>query len=67
MARFRSPTANDGYVDTYTPSTGHNACLPESSRWIEPADTGCPTAPLHPNATGEQGMADAIVQAIRWD
>jgi hypothetical protein len=31
------------------------------------ADTGCPTAPLHPNAVGEQGMADAIVQAIRWD
>ena len=44
---------------------GHDACTPEASRWIEPLIPAAPAAPLHPNAVGEQGMADAIVQAIK--
>ena len=56
---------DDGYIDAYTPSVGHDACSPEASRWIEPLIPAAPAAPLHPNAVGEQGMADAIVQAIK--
>lgn len=56
--------AGDGYVDTYTPSSGHNACSAETSRWIEPLPPASSAAPPHPNAAGEQGMADAVLQAI---
>jgi len=56
--------AGDGYVDTYTPSVGHDACEAPASRWIEPLVPASPAAPLHPNAVGEQGMATAIADAI---
>ena len=65
MLQQNARAAGDGYVDTYTPSVGHDACTPEASRWIEPLIPAAPAAPLHPNAVGEQGMADAIVQAIK--
>ncbi len=57
--------AGDGYIDTYTPSEGHDACSAPASRWLEPLLPSAPAAPLHPNAVGERGMADAIVQAIK--
>jgi lysophospholipase L1-like esterase len=56
--------AGDGYVDTYTPSEGHDACSAPGSRWLEPLLTPAPAAPLHPNAAGERGMADAVVEAV---
>jgi lysophospholipase L1-like esterase len=65
MLRQNARTAGDGYVDTYTPSVGHDACTPEAGRWIEPLIPAAPAAPLHPNAVGEEGMADAVVQAIK--
>lgn len=52
------------YVDTYTPSATHNACTPESSRWIEPVSPSAPAAPVHPNAAGEAGMATAVRSAL---
>ena len=55
---------NATYVDTYTPSIGHDACSAPDIRWIEPLAPASPAAPLHPNARGEQGMADAVVRAI---
>jgi len=67
MLQQDARAAGDGYVDTYAPSMGHSACSPEASRWIEPLIPASPAAPMHPNAVGEQGMADAIVQAIRWN
>jgi lysophospholipase L1-like esterase len=57
-------TAGDGYVDTYTPSQGHDACSAPASRWLEPLLTSGPAAPLHPNAAGEREMADAVVEAV---
>ena len=56
--------AGDGYVDTYTPSQGHDACSAPASRWLEPLLTSGPAAPLHPNAAGEREMADAVVEAV---
>jgi len=56
--------AGDGYVDTYTPSRGHDACSAPASRWLEPLLTSGAAAPLHPNATGEREMADAVVEAV---
>ena len=57
----------DGYVDTYRPSEGHDACSVPPSRWIEPLIPDATAAPLHPNAVGEQGMADAIIAAVKTD
>ena len=57
--------AGDGYVDTYAPSQGHDACSAPASRWLEPLLTSAAAAPLHPNGAGERGMADAVVEAVK--
>ncbi|MCK8681615.1 SGNH/GDSL hydrolase family protein [Streptomyces lichenis] len=51
------------YVDTYTPSIGHDACKPAGTRWMEPLFTSA-AAPFHPNAAGERAMADAVHQVL---
>lgn len=49
------------YLDTYTPSLNHNACTPESVRWIEPIFfPESPAALVHPNARGMQGVANLL-------
>lgn len=45
------------FVDTYTPSIGHDACQAPDVRWVEPVVPVNPAAPIHPNAAGMQGMA----------
>jgi lysophospholipase L1-like esterase len=65
VLREAAHAAGDGYVDTYTPSEGHDACSAPGSRWLEPLLTSAPAAPLHPNAAGEQGMADSVVEAVK--
>lgn len=52
------------YVDTYTPSIGHDACQLPTVRWIEPVVPVNPAAPIHPNAAGMQGMAQAVLAAV---
>ena len=63
--RRDAEAAGAGYVETYTPSLGHDACSVPASRWIEPLLPASPAAPMHPNAVGEQGMAAAIAHAIK--
>ncbi|MCL2584504.1 MAG: SGNH/GDSL hydrolase family protein [Streptosporangiales bacterium] len=53
------------FVDTYGPSIGHDACQPESVRWVEPAVPSSPAAFVHPNAAGEAAMASMVEEAIR--
>jgi lysophospholipase L1-like esterase len=65
MLRQEAQAAGDGYIDTYTPSQGHDACASPTSRWIEPLIPDAPAAPLHPDAAGEQSMADVIARAIK--
>ncbi|MGD0811896.1 MAG: SGNH/GDSL hydrolase family protein [Acidimicrobiales bacterium] len=48
------------FVDTYTPSEGHNACTAESTRWVEPIVPASPADPVHPNANGEAAMASEL-------
>ncbi|MEY9968430.1 lysophospholipase L1-like esterase [Streptacidiphilus sp. MAP12-16] len=50
------------YVDTLTPPRGHDAC--SADPWIEGALPSQPAVPFHPNATGEQVMADAVLAAV---
>jgi lysophospholipase L1-like esterase len=54
------------YVDTFTPSIGHDACQSEATRWVEPLVPGTTEAvPNHPNARGEAADARALVAALR--
>ncbi|MEU4173025.1 SGNH/GDSL hydrolase family protein [Streptomyces sp. NPDC026665] len=65
MLAREARAAGARYVDTYTPSIGHDMCQPEGKRWIEPLVTAPPVAPAHPNAQGEQAMAAAVDRALR--
>ncbi|MCX4903965.1 SGNH/GDSL hydrolase family protein [Streptomyces sp. NBC_00878] len=53
------------YVDTYTPTIGHDMCKPTGERWIEPLVVAAPAAGSHPNAQGRQAMATAVQRALR--
>jgi lysophospholipase L1-like esterase len=64
MLRGQAAAAGDGYVDTYTPSIGHDACTASAVRWIEPLIPDAPAAPMHPNAAGQQAIAAAVERAI---
>ncbi|MGG2464123.1 SGNH/GDSL hydrolase family protein [Streptomyces sp. RGM 3693] len=50
------------YVDTLGPTKGHDSC--SASPWIEGLVPTSPAAPLHPNATGERAMAQAVLRAL---
>ncbi|MFI6333484.1 SGNH/GDSL hydrolase family protein [Streptomyces sp. NPDC050535] len=63
--RDRAQAAGAGYADTYTPSTGHDACSALRTRWVEPLLPASPAAPVHPNERGERGMADAVLRTLR--
>ena len=52
------------YVDTYTPSEGHDACAPATVRWMEPLVAPINAYPVHPNATGEAALARETLAAI---
>ncbi|MBN9793141.1 SGNH/GDSL hydrolase family protein [Pseudonocardia sp. TMWB2A] len=47
------------YVDTYTPTIGHDACTLPGVKWVEGLVPTSPAAPVHPNAQGMRAMAAA--------
>jgi hypothetical protein len=52
------------FVDMKPSSTGHDACEPIGTRWIEPAAMPINAFPVHPNYEGEGAMAaQTLVQA----
>ncbi|MEV8530884.1 SGNH/GDSL hydrolase family protein [Streptomyces sp. NPDC051211] len=53
------------YVDTYTPTIGHDICQEPEDRWIEGIIPREPAVPIHPNARGERAMAEATLAALR--
>ena len=57
--------ANDAqYVDTYTPTIGHDVCKLPGTKWIEGIVPLASAAPFHPNAQGEAAMAAAVESAL---
>lgn len=52
------------YVDTYTPSAGHDECSGPTNRWMEPLVAPVNALPIHPNATGEAHLASETLAAI---
>jgi hypothetical protein len=53
------------YVDTYTPSIGHDACQLPTVRWVEPVAPAADAAPVHPNRLGMEATARAVEAAMR--
>jgi lysophospholipase L1-like esterase len=65
MLAAAAGAAGDTFVNTYTPTIGHDFCQPESTRDVEGLIPGSLALPFHPNARGQQAMAAAVLAAIR--
>ncbi|MGV4981176.1 SGNH/GDSL hydrolase family protein [Streptomyces sp. NRAIS4] len=52
------------YVDFSKVSEGHDACQAVGTRWIEPLLFGQNIVPVHPNALGEQRMAERTMSVL---
>ena len=52
------------FIDTYTPSIGHDVCRPAGVRWIEPFVSG---QPIHPGVAGATAQGEIVGAAIGDD
>ena len=52
------------FVDTYTPTIGHDFCQPESVRDVEGLVPGSLALPFHPNARGQAAIAAAVLASV---
>lgn len=64
MLADRAAAAGATYVDTYTPTTGHDMCQLPGVKWIEGLLPTSPAAPVHPNAQGMEAMGAAVLAAL---
>jgi len=64
MLAEQAEKAGAEYVDTYSPTIGHDICQLPGTKWIEGLVPTAPAAPVHPNALGESAMAKATVAAL---
>jgi lysophospholipase L1-like esterase len=53
------------FVDTYTPTIGHDFCQPERTRDVEGLIPGSLVLPFHPNARGQAAIAAAVLAALQ--
>jgi lysophospholipase L1-like esterase len=65
MLAAEAQAAGDTFVNTYTPTIGHDFCQPEPARDVEGLLPGSLTLPFHPNARGQGAMAAAVLAALR--
>jgi hypothetical protein len=63
MLATQAAAAGATLVSWYNASIGHDACKSSSNRWVEPLVPGELAAPIHPNAAGMQGGANALLAA----
>jgi len=61
-----SEAASNGatFVDTFSSSIGHDACQPPGVAWVNGIVPTSIAFPLHPNAAGEQNMANQVLAAV---
>jgi hypothetical protein len=64
MLEAAADTAGVEYVDTYTPSIGHDLCQPPGFRWIEGFAPVSPAAPVTTNALGMAQIARIVAEAV---
>jgi lysophospholipase L1-like esterase len=61
----RTAAANGAtFVDTYTPTIGHDACQAPNVKDVEGLVPTSPAYPFHPNRRGQQVMADQVLAAL---
>ena len=53
------------FVNTYAASVGHDACQHLGTKWVEGLIPTSRAVPFHPNALGEQAMAQEVVRATQ--
>jgi len=64
MLADRAAAAGVGFVDTYTPSIGHDVCQLPGTKWVEGLVPTAPAAPVHPNALGMKEIGGMVVDAL---
>ncbi|MBW0106225.1 SGNH/GDSL hydrolase family protein [Pseudonocardia sp. KRD291] len=64
MLAEQAKDAKVDFVDTYTPTIGHDACQVPGRKWVEGLVPTSPAAPVHPNASGERAMAAALGEVV---
>jgi lysophospholipase L1-like esterase len=64
MIEGEARDADVEFVDTYTPTIGHDACTPPGTKWVEGLLPTAPAAPVHPNALGMTAMAAAVAAEL---
>lgn len=66
-AMLQSEAAANGatFVNTYTPSIGHDACKAIGTRWIEPVIPESDAFSVHPNEHGMEADASELEAAMR--
>jgi lysophospholipase L1-like esterase len=64
MLADEAARAGVGFVDTYTPSIGHDACQPPGTKWVEGLVPTAPAAPVHPNALGMREIGGIVADAV---
>lgn len=62
MLGAQASAAGDLFVNAGSP-TGHDACQPESRKWVEGVVPTAPAFPVHPNAAGMSAVA-AMLERI---
>ncbi len=65
MLAADSKAAGATFVNTYTPTIGHDFCRPETIRDMEGLLPGSLALPFHPNARGQAAIAAAVLAALR--
>jgi lysophospholipase L1-like esterase len=65
MLAAAAQEAGATFVNTYTPTIGHDFCQPESVRDVEGLLPGSLALPFHPNTRGQAAMAAAVLAAIK--
>jgi hypothetical protein len=63
MLAAEAAAGNATYVDTYGDSIGHDFCERTGVKWAEGLVPTSPAAPVHPNALGEEAMAQQVLAA----
>jgi lysophospholipase L1-like esterase len=63
LAAVTQPAAAT-FVDTYTPTIGHDFCQSESVRDVEGLVPGSLALPFHPNSRGQATIAAAVLKAL---
>lgn len=64
MLQAVATETNNTYLDTYTPSIGHDMCALPGVRWVEPLIPLSPAAPVHPNAAGQAAVAEGLAAVV---